>query len=111
MNRPFAARAAIAFVLSCFSMTVSAAPAYQFTAPDKTKDGWQTSSLSDDKIDLDLLRPMFERIASGQYKGVQSVLIVRNGKLAVEEYFPRTEGDRREQAIRRVAPVEMTSAT
>ena len=54
---------------------------------------------------------MLERVRSGAYRNVHSVIIARNGKLAVEEYFPRTEGDRREQALRRASPVESTSAT
>ena len=50
-------------------------------------------------------------ILSGTYKNVRSVLITRNGKLVLEEYFPRQQGDERERAFRQVAPVEITSAT
>jgi CubicO group peptidase (beta-lactamase class C family) len=111
MSQPLKLRRALIAVLSWMCLSADAAPGYQYQVPDTIPDGWETSSAADEKIDLDLLQPMFERIASGQYKAVQSVLIARHGKLVVEEYFPRTESDRREQAIRRAAPVDMTSAT
>ena len=50
-------------------------------------------------------------VAAEWYKNISSIVIVRNGKLVVEEYFPRTEGDRRAKAFRRVALQEQTSAT
>ena len=87
------------------------AQAYEYTVPDRVKDGWETSPLSAQGMDVALIRPMLERVRNGGYKNVRSVLIVRNGKLVVEEYFPRAEGDKREQALRRASPQEMTSAT
>jgi CubicO group peptidase (beta-lactamase class C family) len=98
-------------VLFCVAVSTACVQAYEYAVPDKTKDGWETCSLADARIDADALRPMFERIESGQYKNIRSVLIARNGKLVVEEYFPRTEGEPHERALRRVSPIEMTSAT
>jgi CubicO group peptidase (beta-lactamase class C family) len=81
------------------------------TNPEKTEDGWQSVSPADEKLDRTRIDAMLERIRGGVYRDVRSVIVVRHGRLVVEEYFPRTEGDRREQAIRRASPVEMTSAT
>jgi CubicO group peptidase (beta-lactamase class C family) len=78
---------------------------------EKTKDGWESASPADEGVDAAMLSAMLERVRSGAYRNVHSVIIARNGKLVVEEYFPRTEGDRREQALRRASPVESTSAT
>jgi CubicO group peptidase (beta-lactamase class C family) len=50
-------------------------------------------------------------VAVDRYKNISSLVIVRNGKLVVEEYFPRIQGDRRAKAFRRVALQEQTSAT
>src|SRR5690349_23500494 len=37
-----------------------------------------TSSASDEHIDLNLIHAMMERVRSGEYKNIQSVLIVKN---------------------------------
>jgi CubicO group peptidase (beta-lactamase class C family) len=81
------------------------------TNPAKTADGWESVSPADENLDRTRIDAMLERIRGGVYRDVRSVIIARHGRLVVEEYFPRTEGDRREQAIRRASPVEMTSAT
>src|SRR5688572_2792386 len=78
---------------------------------EKTKDGWEPASPADEKLDVAMVSAMLERVRSGAYRNGHSVISARNGKLLVEEYFPRTEGDRREQALRRASPVETTSAT
>jgi CubicO group peptidase (beta-lactamase class C family) len=78
---------------------------------EKTKDGWEPAWPADEKLDAAMVSAMLERVRGGAYRNVHSVIIARNGKLVVEEYFPRTEGDRREQALRRASPVESTSAT
>jgi len=87
------------------------AQSYRDTPPPATNDGWKTSTLAAEKIDPALITPMLERIRKGDFPHLQSLLIVRHGNLVLEEYFPREEGDRREQAFRRVAPRELTSAT
>jgi CubicO group peptidase (beta-lactamase class C family) len=104
-------------VISAFIFPLFIAPratltqAYVYTLPDGVRDGWETASLGTQRINVDPIKELFDRIVSGAYKNVLSVLIARNGKLVVEEYFPRQEGDERERAYRRVAPVEITSAT
>lgn len=88
-----------------------AASAYEYVVPDKVEDGWETASLASVRLDPQPLTEMFERIERNEYPNIRSVLIVSNGKLVVEEYFPRQAGDARERAFRRVAPQEITSAT
>jgi CubicO group peptidase (beta-lactamase class C family) len=86
---------------------------YQYTVPEKINDGWETASLSSENLDANLIKDLFERISDNTYKNITSVLIVRNGKLVVEEYFPRQEvfGDRRSRALKRVSPQQLYSAT
>jgi CubicO group peptidase (beta-lactamase class C family) len=95
------------FVLS--GCTVAAA--YEYAVPEKINDGWETASLGSVNMDTELVRALCDRVINGGYKNTQSVLIVKDGKLVVEEYFPRQEGDRREQALKRVSPHEQHSAT
>jgi len=92
--------------------------------PEKLKDQWETAAPGAEKLDAKLIRNMLAAVANegakaegsgpvdtDRYKNISSIVIVRNGKLVVEEYFPRTEGDRRAKAFRRVALQEQTSAT
>lgn len=65
---------------------------YQYTVPAETNDGWETAALSNEHLDADLVKALFERISNKTYKNIHSVLVVKNGKLVVEEYFPGQAG-------------------
>jgi CubicO group peptidase (beta-lactamase class C family) len=84
---------------------------YEYTVPNATNDGLEVASLDGEKIDADLIKSLFDEVLSGRFKNVSSVLVAKDGKLIIEEYFPRQEGDRRAHAFRQVAPQEITSAT
>ncbi len=94
-----------------FLVGVGDVAAYEYTVPEKLSDGWETASLSSENVTAEPLKELIERITSGGYKSIRSILIVKNNKLVLEEYFPRVEGDRRAQAFQRVSPHEQTSAT
>lgn len=92
--------------------------------PEKLNDQWETAAPGAEKLDAKLIRNMLAAVvnegakaegsgpvAADRFKNINSIVIVRNGKLVVEEYFPRTEGDLRAKAFRRVALQEQTSAT
>jgi CubicO group peptidase (beta-lactamase class C family) len=55
--------------------------------PDASPGGWETGSAEDVGLDAGRLGAMVERIRSGSEGPLHSVLIVRHGRLAVEEYF------------------------
>gem|GEM_PF-584226 len=76
--------------------------AYQYTVPEVTGDGWETAHVSRENLNADMINALCLRIVNNDYKNMHSVLIVKNGKLVVEEYFPRREGDRQGQALRGV---------
>src|SRR4051812_21720514 len=82
-----------------------------YIVPDACDDGWETCSAAAQGMNVDLIRGMLDGITRGECRNIQSIIVVKNGKLVVEEYFPRQAGDRRERAMRRVSPQEMTSAT
>ncbi len=60
---------------------------YQYAQPVETDDGWATTSLSDAGLRKAEIGEAVERIKLGRYERVHGLLIVRDGKLAVEEYF------------------------
>lgn len=60
----------------------------EFRPPAQLNDGWETGSLTEVGIVPDSLRGLLERIRSGWYRDVHSVLVARNGRLVFEEYFP-----------------------
>jgi CubicO group peptidase (beta-lactamase class C family) len=71
---------------------------------------WGTATPSEVNLDSDMIRSMLKKIDTADgYKNIKSLLIVKDGKLVVEEYYPL--GDEREQVFKRFAPQELTSAT
>ena len=74
---------------------------YQYTVPEATKDGWETAHASGEHIDVDMLTALFDRVLNQTYKNMHSVLLVKNGKLVVEEYFQPWSGDARYRDLTR----------
>lgn len=79
---------ALLLVLLCVGCLVSCAPAQPLSMPVQTDDGWQTASLDEVGIDEGKIRTAVGRIKNNTYQNVHSMLIVKDGKLVVEEYFP-----------------------
>ena len=84
---------------------------YQYAVPEKTNDGWKTASLKDTHLDANLIKELFERIGDNSYKNIHSVLLVKNGKLIVEEYFPGQDSIGQYRMFTRDTLNEMHSAT
>src|SRR6267143_1803293 len=84
---------------------------YQYTVPEATNDGWETAHVSGEHIDVEVLKELFDQVLNETYKNIHSVLLVKNGKLVVEEYFPRRYGEGQEQALKRVSIHEQASVT
>jgi len=60
---------------------------YIYQVPEETGDGWETSSLIDAGIDPRKITELIQNILTGRFANVHGVLLVRNGKLVLEEYF------------------------
>jgi CubicO group peptidase (beta-lactamase class C family) len=84
---------------------------YQYAVPEKTNDGWETASLNSVQLDAGLIKELFERIGDNSYKNIHSVLLVKNGELVVEEYFPGQDSKGQYQTFTRDTLHEMHSAT
>lgn len=60
---------------------------YKYATPEKKDDGLSTGPLTGSGLDIGLINKMIERITDGTYPNVHSILIVKDGKLVLEEYF------------------------
>lgn len=60
---------------------------YQYTVPVKTDEDWEISSLKDEGIDPGKINELMLNILDGNIQDIHSVLIVKNGKLVLEDYF------------------------
>jgi len=69
------------------SLEASKGKNYSYHAPEKTDDGWECSSLEDVGIKKEKIVKCVDRIRDGKYKDIHSLLIVKDGKLVLEEYF------------------------
>lgn len=72
---------------------------YRYRAPLPDDDGWKTARASDEGLDEELLRALVERILAidptdAAAPRIHSVLVARNGKLVLEEYFFGFSADR-----------------
>ena len=59
----------------------------------QTDDGWQTAVPADVALNESLLNTVVEHIQDQRYQNVDSILVVREGKLAFEAYFDGHEWD------------------
>ena len=87
------------------------ASTYHYSVPQETNDGWETASLDTENIDAVLVGKMFKRIKNQSYKNIHSVLVVRNGKLVIEEYFPGRDSNGKYRTFNRDTPHELHSVT
>jgi len=84
---------------------------YQYAVPEQINDGWKTASLNDVNLDANFIKKLFERVADNSYKNIHSVLLVKNDKLVVEEYFPGQDSVGQYRRFTRDTLHEMHSAT
>jgi CubicO group peptidase (beta-lactamase class C family) len=59
---------------------------YTYFQPKELGDGWKTNNLKSQKIDTAGIYQLFDQIKKGKNK-VHSVLLIKNNKLIIEEYF------------------------
>ncbi|MHB8206913.1 serine hydrolase domain-containing protein [Mucilaginibacter sp.] len=61
--------------------------AYQYKIPKQKDDGLKTGSIVNSGLDTSLIHTLINRIVDNTYPGIHSILIIKNGKLVLEEYF------------------------
>src|SRR5665647_76327 len=60
---------------------------YQYKIPENLNDGLAVGDINKTVLDTSLLREMMQKIINGTYPNVHSVLIIKDGRLAFEQYF------------------------
>ncbi|HSH64725.1 MAG TPA: hypothetical protein VLB84_02775, partial [Bacteroidia bacterium] len=59
---------------------------YSYKRPPALPGHWQTSDLQSQHSDTSLIYKLFEKLKKEDHK-INSILLVKNGKLSIEEYF------------------------
>jgi CubicO group peptidase (beta-lactamase class C family) len=70
---------------------------YTYQLPEKIKDGWEISSLENEGIEPQKINELILAILNRKFKNIHSVLLVKNGKLVLEEYFYGYDREKRHQ--------------
>jgi len=60
---------------------------YQYKVPKKLNDGWEISSMKENGIDASFIKDMMNDVLSERFEKIHSILVIKNGKLTIEEYF------------------------
>jgi CubicO group peptidase (beta-lactamase class C family) len=60
---------------------------YQYKVPEQKNDGLETGSIINSGLDTGFIHTLMNRIVDHTYPGIHSILIIKNGKLILEEYF------------------------
>ena len=61
---------------------------YVYTQPPETGDGWETASLEGTGVDVSRLASLVNATRNDTYDALHGILIVQEGRLVFEEYFP-----------------------
>jgi CubicO group peptidase (beta-lactamase class C family) len=78
----------ILFTTCSYNTSGDEQSSYSYNEPEQLGDGWETGSLADVGMDQYLLEELINGIQSNDYNEIHSILIVKDGKLVFEEYFP-----------------------
>jgi len=60
---------------------------YQYQVPQKRDDGWEVADLRKDGVDIKKLESAVNEILDMDLSRIDSLVIVKNGKLVLDEYF------------------------
>jgi CubicO group peptidase (beta-lactamase class C family) len=60
---------------------------YTYQQPEEIDDGWETAALNEVSVDSEKIDQMMCDILGGNDKNVHSILLIKDGKLVLEEYF------------------------
>lgn len=60
---------------------------WTYTVPAERDDGWRVADLNDAGFEKAKIADFLERVARGKHNDIHSLVIVRDGKLVLEEYF------------------------
>jgi len=100
----------LSFVWGC-KKNGNSTQGYVYRVPDQIEDGWETASLSSVGIDDNLINNVLELTRANTFENIHSILIVKQGKLVLEEYFPGYNSNERYINFSRSTKHEVQSAS
>ena len=77
----------LSFLIPQAFCQISSKPEYEYEVPMQLSGGWETASLGDVNIDSESIVEMVQNILNSTIEDVHSVVMVKSGKLVLEEYF------------------------
>jgi len=77
----------VVLVLLALAGCQSGPPDYTYAPPEDLDDGLEVGTIDEVGIDFNLIGTAVDRIREGDFKAVHSLLVFKEGKLVVEEYF------------------------
>ena len=84
LGLPLAAALAVA---ACGGQEDDLAGPYTYSPPVPTSDGWATDDLGHHGIDQAPLEALVRSVRDGAYVNIHGIVLVRDGRLLLEEYF------------------------
>ena len=75
-------------LLLALLLVATACAGESIEAPVETGDGWSVGKLDEACLDTGRIAQALRRIGGGDYGEVHSLLIVKDDRLVLEEYFP-----------------------
>jgi len=75
-------------LLSCNQNATNSPKDFQYEVPIQTNDGWETASLYSVGMDEGPLLKLLEKLDKLTDHRIHSILIVKDGKLVFEQYYP-----------------------
>ena len=60
---------------------------YHYQPPDYIDGSWEVSSLEEQEVDPQKISELMQQIHANNLKNIHSILLIKNGKLILEEYF------------------------
>ena len=90
---------------------LSARSKYSYSIPPNDNDGWPVDHLEEAVNNPEKALEAVDKIRWENYNEVHSILLVVDGKLVLEHYFPGTQSDGFEKDFDRFTPHELHSAS
>jgi CubicO group peptidase (beta-lactamase class C family) len=66
---------------------------FHYSPPPDLADGLPVGSLAAARLDPSLIKELIEQVATEKYKNIHSILVIKSGKLVLEEYFYQYDRD------------------
>ena len=60
---------------------------YTYHAPILIDDGWHVASLAEEGVNEEIINNMMEAILAGKFPKLISIVLIRNGRLILEEFL------------------------